>query len=59
LTIVKDPLNIILGGSSSYWERSTLKITVHVKEKTPEACRKYNEFYHAGEKVILLAHGTC
>jgi hypothetical protein len=27
--------------------------------ETPEACRKYNELYHKGEKVALLAHGTC
>jgi len=30
-----------------------------IVEKTPEACRKYNELYHAGEKVAILAHGTC
>jgi hypothetical protein len=28
-------------------------------EKTPEACRIYNEFFNNGEKVALLAHGTC
>jgi hypothetical protein len=27
--------------------------------KTPEACQKYNELYHQGKKVALLAHGTC
>ena len=27
--------------------------------KTPEACKKYNELYHQGKKVALLAHGTC
>ena len=27
--------------------------------KTPDACRKYNELYHQGRKVALLAHGTC
>ena len=27
--------------------------------KTPEACKKYNELYHQGERVALLAHGTC
>jgi hypothetical protein len=26
---------------------------------TPEACRLYNQLYHQGKKVILLAHGTC
>lgn len=28
-------------------------------EKTPEACRKYNELSRAGENAALLAHGTC
>jgi hypothetical protein len=27
--------------------------------KTPEACRRYNQYYHQGKKVALLAHGTC
>jgi len=27
--------------------------------KTPDACRIYNKLYHSGEKVALLAHGTC
>lgn len=27
--------------------------------KTPEACAEYNRLYHEGEKVALLAHGTC
>ena len=26
---------------------------------TPEACRQYNELYHEGRRVALLAHGTC
>ncbi len=30
-----------------------------VIEKTPEACRIYNELYHKGVHVALLAHGTC
>ncbi|MFP4395663.1 MAG: MTH938/NDUFAF3 family protein [Anaerolineales bacterium] len=30
-----------------------------ILERTPEACRIYNERYHAGDKVALLAHGTC
>lgn len=28
-------------------------------KKTPEACREYNKRYHDGERVALLAHGTC
>jgi hypothetical protein len=28
-------------------------------EKTPQACRLYNELFHKGEHVALLAHGTC
>lgn len=28
-------------------------------EKTPEACKKYNELYEKGVKVAMLAHGTC
>ncbi len=28
-------------------------------EKTPEACRLFNERFNKGEKVALLAHGTC
>ncbi|MBP1744983.1 MAG: hypothetical protein H6Q58_1961 [Firmicutes bacterium] len=27
--------------------------------KTPEACAEYNRLYREGEKVALLAHGTC
>ncbi|MBS3806253.1 MAG: hypothetical protein KGY60_02010 [Bacteroidales bacterium] len=27
--------------------------------KTPDACKKYNELYHQGRHVALLAHGTC
>ena len=30
-----------------------------IVEKTPDACRIYNELFHAGKKVALLAHGTC
>jgi len=26
---------------------------------TPVACRMYNQCYHEGRKVALLAHGTC
>ncbi len=26
---------------------------------TPAACRMYNQCYHEGKKVALLAHGTC
>ena len=28
-------------------------------QRTPEACAIYNRLYHEGEKVALLAHGTC
>ena len=27
--------------------------------RTPEACRLYNELFHQGKRVALLAHGTC
>lgn len=27
--------------------------------KTPEACKAFNEEFHKGRKVALLAHGTC
>ena len=30
-----------------------------IVEKTPDACKKYNELYKSGKKVALLAHGTC
>jgi hypothetical protein len=30
-----------------------------VVEKTPDACRIFNEFTHQGIKVALNAHGTC
>ncbi len=26
---------------------------------TPKACKKYNKFVNRGERVALLAHGTC
>lgn len=28
-------------------------------ERTPEACRRFNELHRAGKRVALLAHGTC
>lgn len=30
-----------------------------IVEKTPEACKSYNNLYNDGVKVALLAHGTC
>ena len=27
--------------------------------RTPDACKEYNRLYHEGQKVALLAHGTC
>ena len=30
-----------------------------ILKKTPKACEKYNEMYHEGRAVALLAHGTC
>ncbi|MCF8303392.1 MAG: MTH938/NDUFAF3 family protein [Bacteroidales bacterium] len=30
-----------------------------ILEKTPEACRIYNELHRKGKPVALLAHGTC
>ena len=30
-----------------------------ILEHTPAACRIYNERYRAGDKIALLAHGTC
>jgi hypothetical protein len=30
-----------------------------IKESTPNACRLYNDLYHQGKKIALLAHGTC
>jgi len=30
-----------------------------IVKKTQDACKIYNELYDQGEKVALLAHGTC
>jgi len=30
-----------------------------IVRKTPEACELYNQLFLKGEKVLLLAHGTC
>lgn len=30
-----------------------------VVERTPEACRIYNDLFHQGKRVAMLAHGTC
>lgn len=30
-----------------------------ILESTPDACGLYNDLYHQGKKVALLAHGTC
>ena len=43
-----------------------VKDTIHehgiselILQPTPQACATYNEFFHQGKKVMLLAHGTC
>lgn len=30
-----------------------------IVEPTPRSCATYNDLYHQGKKVALLAHGTC
>jgi hypothetical protein len=30
-----------------------------IVEKTPDACRIYNNLYQKGKNVAMLAHGTC
>ena len=30
-----------------------------ILKNTPYACRIYNDLYHEGKRVALLAHGTC
>jgi hypothetical protein len=30
-----------------------------ILQPTPQACATYNELFHQGRKVALLAHGTC
>mgnify|MGYP006311978485 CR=1 FL=1 len=30
-----------------------------IVEKTPDACRVYNDLVRRGERAALLAHGTC
>lgn len=30
-----------------------------ILKNTPDACRIYNDLYHEGKRVALLAHGTC
>ena len=30
-----------------------------IVEPTPEACKRFNALFRQGEKVALLAHGTC
>lgn len=30
-----------------------------ILETTPRACRIYNDLYRRGERLALLAHGTC
>ncbi|MBS3784285.1 MAG: hypothetical protein KGY78_07570 [Anaerolineae bacterium] len=30
-----------------------------ILQPTPQACGTYNELFHRGRKVALLAHGTC
>jgi hypothetical protein len=34
-------------------------ITELILQPTPEACATYNELFHQGKRVALLAHGTC
>ena len=38
---------------------SRMGIVELVMEPTPNACQRYNQFFRAGRKVALLAHGTC
>lgn len=49
LTVPEDVVNYLL-------ENGIEKVIV---EKTPEACKIYNELFHAGKQVALFAHGTC
>ncbi|MFW5714592.1 MAG: MTH938/NDUFAF3 family protein, partial [Brevefilum sp.] len=37
----------------------TAGIETLIVEKTPEACRVYNELVRQRERTALLAHGTC
>jgi hypothetical protein len=30
-----------------------------IVKNTPEACKLYNDLFHDGKSVALLAHGTC
>ncbi len=30
-----------------------------ITASTPDACETYNRLYHEGQRVALLAHGTC
>ncbi|HET89863.1 MAG TPA: hypothetical protein ENN99_03860 [Chloroflexi bacterium] len=30
-----------------------------IVQPTPQACATYNDLFHQGKKVALLAHGTC
>jgi len=30
-----------------------------ILKKTPDACATYNELFHQGKRMALLAHGTC
>ncbi len=30
-----------------------------ILERTPDACRIYNQLYREGKRVAMLAHGTC
>jgi hypothetical protein len=34
-------------------------ITQVIAVSTPEACKIYNDLFHQGRRVALLAHGTC
>jgi hypothetical protein len=34
-------------------------ITEVIVEKTPDACRIYNDLVKSGKRVAFLAHGTC
>ena len=38
---------------------SSKSIQKIILERTPEACRTYNEMNRTGLRVALLAHGTC
>ena len=68
-SILGSGINVLVIGNGVYGRIDVPKRTLReindggvgevIIEKTPDACKTYNRLFNQGERVALLAHGTC